>query len=211
LRATLFQLLGDTGADPQVIAQAGQIAEQYLRRPASVDATLAAAALTVAAQNGNAMFFDRLQRVSQTTDDPQLRIRALDSLARFHDPALVNRALDYAVSAKVKNQDSVQLIRIEMNDRHTRDAAWQYVQQNWPRVQGQLTTWMGGMLVESTGNFCSPDRSSQVADFFAGHPVTAASRALDKARDTITDCVQLRAAQRPNLQRWLQTEAAHTH
>ena len=208
LRAHLFQLLGGIGADPQVIAQATHIAKQYLSDPASVDATLAARALSVAAQNGDAAFFDQVQRVSETSGDPQLRVLALAALARFRDPALVSRALEYAVSGKVKNQDALQLVGIEMRDRHTREVAWQFVQNNWPRVQAQITTWMGGSLVESMGNFCSAERSSQVTQFFAEHAVPATSRALDKARGTIADCVQLRAAQEPNLKQWLQSRAA---
>ena len=58
------------------------------------------------------------------------------------------------------------MVQIEMSDRRTRDVAWQYVQQNWPRVQAQLTTWTGGSLVASMGNFCSVERSSQVTQFF---------------------------------------------
>jgi aminopeptidase N/puromycin-sensitive aminopeptidase len=208
LRATLFALLGNVGADPQVIAQAKQISEQYLRNPASVDGTLAARALAIAAQNGDAAFFDQLQRVSETAGDPQLRIQTLQALARFRDAALVTRALNYAVSAKVRNQDSLRLVQIEMSDRRTRDVAWQYIQQNWPRVQAQITMWMGGELVQSTGNFCSAERSSQSAEFFEEHTVQASSHALDRARDSIAACVELRAAQGPNLKQWLQTKAA---
>jgi aminopeptidase N/puromycin-sensitive aminopeptidase len=208
LRATLFELLGDIGADPQIIHQALQISQQYLRRPASVDATLAARALKVAAQNGDSAFFAQLQEVSQTSGDPQLRNEALQALARFRDPALVIRAMDYAMSAKVRNQDAVHLVRIEMSDRRTRDTAWQWVQQNWPQVETQITTWAGGTLVESTGNFCSADRSSQVADFLEDHKVLASARALDRARDNITDCVDLRASQGSNLSQWLRAEAA---
>jgi aminopeptidase N len=210
LRANLFELLGDTGSDPQVIAQATRIAQQYLSDPASVDSTLADRALTVAAQNGDAAFFDLVQRVSQTSGDPQLRVQALAALARFRDPALVTRALEYAVSGKVKNQDALQLVRIEMRDRRTREVAWQFIQKNWPRVQAQITTWMGGSLVESMGSFCTAERSNQVAQFFAGHAVSATSRALDKARGSIADCAQLRAAQEPNLSQWLHRHAADT-
>jgi aminopeptidase N len=207
LRATLFALLGNIGADPQVILEARQISQQYLRDPTSVDPTLAARALNIAAQDGDAAFFDQLRGASETAGDPQLRIQALLALAQFRDPALVIRTLDYAVSAKVRNQDAVRLVRIEMNDRRTRDIAWQWVQQNWPRVQAQITTWGGGYLVESTGNFCSAERSSQVTEFFREHTVGAASHALELARDNITDCVNLRAAQGNNLKQWLQTEA----
>jgi aminopeptidase N/puromycin-sensitive aminopeptidase len=206
LRAALFGLLGNIGSDPAIIADARKISEQYLSNPASVDPTLAAAALNIAAQNGDAAFFDQLQRVSQTSGDPQLRTQALRALASFRDGAMVVRALDYALSGHVKNQDALRLVQLEMRDRRTRDAAWQYVQQNWPRVRAQITTWMGGELVESMGDFCSTDRSSQVSEFFAAHSVSATSHALDKARDSIADCVDLRVAQGPNLEQWLQTK-----
>jgi aminopeptidase N len=205
LRAALFGLLGNIGSDPAIIADARKISEQYLSNPASVDPTLAAAGLNIAAQNGDAAFFDQLQRVSQTSGDPQLRTQALRALASFRDGAMVVRALDYALSGHVKNQDALRLVQLEMRDRRTRDAAWQYVQQNWPRVRAQITTWMGGELVESMGGFCSTDRSSQVSEFFAAHSVSATSHALDKARDSIADCVDLRVAQGPNLKQWLQT------
>ena len=208
LRATLFGLLGDIGEDPQVIAQARQLSEQYLRDPGSVEGTLAVKALTVGAQNGDAVFFDRLQLATQTAGDPQLRIQALLALARFRDPALVVRALDYAVSPNVRNQDALRLIQIELSDRRTQDLAWQYVRQNWPRVQSQITTWVGGSLVTSMGSFCSVDRSREVTDFFAEHTIPAASHALDKTHDSIADCVELRALQGQNLKRWLQTDAA---
>jgi aminopeptidase N len=208
LRAVLFGLLGNLGGDPQIIADARQISGQYLRNPDAVDPTLAVTALNVAAQNGDAAFFKQLQQVSQTAGDPQLRIQALLALATFRDPALVVRALDYALSDQVKNQDALRLVQIEMRDRRTRDVAWQYVQQNWPRVQAQITTWMGGSLVESMGNFCSVESSSQVAQFFQEHNVSASSHALERARDSIADCVDLRATQGSNLQRWLHTELA---
>jgi hypothetical protein len=60
------------------------------------------------------------------------------------------------------------------------------------------------------GSFCSVERSSQVTEFFEEHNVPSAAHALDRARDSITDCVDLRAAQGQNLQRWLQTEATET-
>ncbi len=211
LRAALYGLLGNIGGDPQIIADARQISEQYLRNPASVDPTLAATALNVAAQNGDGAFFDQLQRVSQTAVDPQLRIQAFRALASFRDATLVSRAMDYALSAQVKNQDALRLVELEMRDRRTRDVAWQYVQQNWPRVRAQITTWMGGELVESMGGFCSTDRSSQVTEFFEEHTVLASTHALDKARDSIADCIDLRATQGPNLKRWLEAEAAGAH
>ena len=203
LRANLFELLGNVGADPQIIAEARIISDQYLQQPGAIDPTLAAEALIIAAQNGNAAFFDKLQSATEKSSEPQLRIQALQALAYFRDPTLVKRALDYAVSSKVKNQDAARLIEVEMRDRRTRDVAWLYVMQNWPQVDAQLTTWTGGTLVQSTEHFCSEDRIPTITAFFQDHPVPAAARALDKARGSITNCAEFRAAQEPNLKQWL--------
>jgi aminopeptidase N/puromycin-sensitive aminopeptidase len=203
LRANLFELVADIGADAQVIVKAKQIAEGSLRDPGSVDPTLADRALKIAAQNGDAGFFDELQRVSEQASDPQLRTTALHALARFRSPALVARAMEYAVSPAVKNQDAMQLVQIEMSDRRTRELAWNYLQQHWPLVQSQITTYTGGTLVTSMGNFCSAERSREVTQFFTEHTVNAAAAALDHARDSISDCIDLRAAQEPNLKLWL--------
>jgi aminopeptidase N/puromycin-sensitive aminopeptidase len=207
LRANLFSLVGGTGADPDTITQAAHIAKQYLAAPATVDPTLAAAALTIAAQNGDAAFFDQVQHTAEASPDPQLRNQALRALASFREASLITRALNYAVSTKVRNQDAVSLFQIEMRDRNTQDAAWQYVQQNWPRVQAQMTTWTGASLVASTGDFCSETRQQEVTDFFRDHVVRASASALDKARVNIADCVQLRKSQEANLRHWSQAQS----
>ena len=137
-RAALFAMLGSIGDDPAVIQQAQRIAAEYLKEPASVDATLAATAFRIAAQNGDRAFFDRVQQVSERASDPQLHSQALYALVLFRDPALVERTLDYAVSGKVKNQDSARLIAGELADRYTQDVAWRYIQRNWPKVERQI-------------------------------------------------------------------------
>jgi aminopeptidase N/puromycin-sensitive aminopeptidase len=203
LRANLFELVGDIGADPRVIAQARQIAERSFHDPGSVDATFASRALKIAAENGDAQFFSQVKQVYETSPDPQIRHDALRALSRFRDPALVRRALEYFTSPRVKNQDALRSVQIEMSDRRTRDIAWEYVQKNWTRVQAQITTSSGGDLVSSTGNFCSEEQSRAVAQFFSEHPVAATAHTLDQARDRISDCVDLRAAQGASLQKWL--------
>jgi aminopeptidase N/puromycin-sensitive aminopeptidase len=127
----------------------------------------------------------------------------LFSLANFHNPALLQRALDYATSGQVRNQDATFFFVSALRDRDTRPLAWQYIQKNWDKVHAQLTTMMGGYLVGSTGSFCSEEKRTEVQDFFSTHKVMAADRALKRADDAITDCVALRAAQQPKLNTWL--------
>ena len=131
LRAQLFGVLGYYGKDPAVLAQARQIADKYLADPGSVDATLGEAALAIAARNGDAQLFDRLQKIYETSTNPEFQDGALRLLAEFEDPALAQRSLDYAVSGKVRNQDAAIQFAIALQTDATRDQAWKYIQTHW--------------------------------------------------------------------------------
>jgi aminopeptidase N/puromycin-sensitive aminopeptidase len=203
MRALFFGLLGYQGKDPAVLAQSRQIAEKYLADPASVDPTFGQTALAIAALNGDVSLFDKLQKVFETSTNPELQMSALHLLAEFKDPSLVRRALDYAVSGKVRNQDAAVEFAIALQTRDSRPLAWNYIKSNWDKVQAQLTTEMGGVLVGSTGGFCSVTDRDDVKAFFATHKVPSSDRALKHAIEHIDGCIELRTQQEPNLQKWL--------
>ena len=203
LRATLFGILGYYGKDPVVLQQAKELADEYLANPSSVEPSLALTALAVAAQNGDEEFFNKLQTVYETAKNPQRQENALRYLAMFSNPALERRALEYAVSGKVRNQDAAIQFAISLQIAATRPLAWSFIKNNWEKVHAQLTTTMGSILVGSTGSFCSSEARSDVESFFATHKVAAASMALKQAVERINGCVALRAAQEPKLKSWL--------
>jgi aminopeptidase N/puromycin-sensitive aminopeptidase len=203
LRAQLFGLLGLLGKDPAVLAQAREIAARFMDDQGAVDATLGQTALTIAAHNGDAKLFDQIQKIYETSTNPEYQIGALRLLAEFEDPALVQRSLDYAVSGKVRNQDAAIQFAIALGNDESRDQAWKYIQDNWDKVKAQFTTEMGAVLVGSTGNFCSADARASVKTFFSTHEVAASDKALKHAIEHIDGCIELHAFQEPNLKQWL--------
>jgi aminopeptidase N/puromycin-sensitive aminopeptidase len=203
LRAQLFAVLGYYGKDPAVLAQAREIAEKYIADPASVDATLGETALAIASRNGDAALFDRLQKVFETSTNPEFQNVALRLLAQFEDPALVERSLNFAVSGQVRNQDAAIQLAIALSMDENRDQAWQFIQSHWDKVQAQLTTEMGATLVGSAGAFCSAEARDSVQSFFSTHQVAAADQALKHAVERIDGCIELRTLQEPQLKTWL--------
>ena len=203
LRAELLALIADQGKDPEAVADAKSITNQNLADPTSIDQTLANAALNVAARNGDEALFNELQKNSEEAVNAQVRATALRALALFRDPALEKRALEYAVSGKVRNQDAAGFLSVELRNRDTQDVAWQFIQDNWDKVAAQLTTFGGGSLIGGTGGFCSADRIEQVSTFFSTHKVAASERALARAKNQINDCIDLRTQQESSLQSWL--------
>ena len=206
LRADLFGILGYYGKDPTVIAQAKEITEKYLENQGAMDPTLGQTALAIAARNGDAALFDKLQKVYETSNNPQFQIGALRLLAEFENPALEERALEYAVSGKVRNQDAAIQLVIALNIPQERNLAWKFIQTHWDQVQAQLTTSMGQILVKYSGAFCSADARDQVENFYATHKVAASGMALKHAVEQIDGCIELRSAQEGNLKTWLQEQ-----
>ena len=203
LRVYLFSVLAGYGKDPGLRAQALQIADQYLSDPASVDPTLGQIALGIAARNGDSALFDRLQKIYETSNDPELRDIALRELVMFTNPDLLERALEYSVSNKVRNQDSAYQFNLALRVPENRDQAWKFIKTHWGQVQAEFTTEMGSYLVNGTGNFCTVDAREDIKNFFATHPVPASGSALRHALEHIDGCIELRRLQEPNLKQWM--------
>jgi aminopeptidase N/puromycin-sensitive aminopeptidase len=203
LRAHLFQLLGYYGKDPAVLAQARQITAMYLADPASVDPTLGQTAVAVAARNGDAALFEQLQNIAESSTNPEIQEGALRLIPQFEDPALVQRALDYVTSSKVRNQDALFLVSVALDTDANRDQAWKYTKSHWDVLKTLLTPELGSILVDSTGSFCSVKDRDDVMAFFAKHKVPAAETTLKHAIEHINGCIELRSLQQPNLDKWL--------
>ena len=203
LRAELFGLLGYHGDNPEVLAQARTIAGQYLADPASIDPNIGQTAIAVAAENGDVALFDKIQNVYETSTNPILQEGALYLLTQFENPALLGRALNYAISSKVRNQDTAILLSIGLQVSKNRDQTWQFIKAHWDQVHAQLTTDSGSYLVRNLGNFCSADARDDVEKFFAVHKVDAADVALKHSLEHIDECIEFRKLQEANLESWI--------
>ncbi len=207
LRAHLLLLLGQQGEDPQVLDQAQTIAAKSLADPGSVDPTLAEAALGVAAEKGDTALFDKLQHLYETSNDPEVRDQALRELVQFTNPDLLERALEYSVSGKVRNQDAAIELALGLEMPENRDQTWNFIKTHWGPVQAQFTTDLGAYLVAASGSFCTTETRDDVKNFFSAHAVPASSAALRHALEHIDGCIELRRLQEPSLKKWLAEQA----
>ncbi len=205
LRSVLFSFLGDA-EDAEVLAQAREISAKYLADQNSVDSNLAQTALQITARNGDAALFDQLQKIAETSTNPEIQSGALHLLALFENPDLAKRALEYAVSDKVRNQDSAIQLAIALDVDKNRELTWNFIQTHWDDVKKEFTPELGSYLVDATGAFCSaPDRDN-VASFFATHKVPDTDQALKHSIETINGCIEFRNLQEPQLKSWLASQ-----
>jgi len=207
LRAVLFAALGEAN-DPQIVARARELSTKYLANPASVEPNLAQTALQITARNGDAALFDQLQKISQTSTNPEIQTGALHLLAMFENPELARRALEYAISDKVRNQDAAIQLAISLSEDRTRDLAWNFIQNNWDEVRKEFTPELGSAVVGATSTFCSEQSRDDVSQFFSTHKVPAADQTLKHSIERINGCIELRHLQEPNLRSWLETQSS---
>jgi aminopeptidase N/puromycin-sensitive aminopeptidase len=204
-RATLLALVGVAGADAAVQKRARELAEQYLKDPRALPATIAPTVLRVAAVSGDRALYDQyVAQLEKLTSQPELYYRIFGALAWFGDPALVRRTLDFALSPAVRTQDTGGLIGNLMVRPASQEMAWEFVQRNWDTIVRTLGEFQGiPEIVQSLGAFCSSARAAEVRSFFETHRIPSSQRSVAQAVERIDACAALVDRQAKPLSAWL--------
>ncbi len=203
LRARLLEALGNIAHDPEAQSMAHKLAEQALDNPGSVPQELATAALNVAAANGNADLYEKIQERMKSAKSPEQFYNRQRALARFSDPMLIDRTLQYAISPDVRSQDTGLLLGRVMVNPAASKQAWDFIQSHWPEVEKRGGPTVGVDIVQFSRAFCDAGLRDQVKDFFTAHKVPSAERKLKQSLEVINYCVDLKTQQSDQLAAWL--------
>jgi aminopeptidase N len=203
LRGRLVSVLGYDARDPQVLAQAREIADKFMADPTSVDREVAGGAFTLAALNGDQAFYDRLMNSLKSAKTPEEYYEYVGALSRFSDTRLLQRTLDFAVSPDVRSQDALQVIARVLDNPAGEKLAWDFIQSHWDAVAKAGGPFASAEVVGATNVFCDAGMRNQVTDFFAAHKIAAAERTFRQSIERINNCVDLKSQQEPRLASWL--------
>jgi aminopeptidase N/puromycin-sensitive aminopeptidase len=210
LRSDVFRALGRDARDPETLEEARKIADKALADPESVTSDMAGAAMALAALNGDSAFYDRVMAATKNPKSPEQYYTYLFTLARFTDPKLLQRTLDFAISPEVRSQDALQVITAVMGNPAGRELAWNFIQSQWNAVAKAGGPFASAEVVGATGGFCDAGLRDQVTEFFSAHKVAAAERTYKQSIERINNCVDFKSQQEPQLASWLGKHSA-TH
>jgi puromycin-sensitive aminopeptidase len=183
LRGLLLQaaaLLADDGAareragglvDAFLDASAGGPASTDATAATSVDPSLAAPALVVAATLGDAAMHDRLVQTFRTTDSPQDRQRLLLAFPRFRDATAFGRTLELSLSGDVRTQDAPFMLMEALGSRDNAAAAWTFVSSHWSEIEQRFPANTLARMVGGVRAVRDRGLAEQVAAFMAEHPI----------------------------------------
>jgi len=210
LRPVVYLIVGIQGDDQRVLDEADKLAREYLHSPDSVDGSMIFAVLVLAARDGKPDLYDVYLQQMDHPRSPQEYTYLLRSLSFFPEPDLQQRTLQFALSDKVRSQDTATIIA-GWQDLHPGRVNWDFVRDNWAALNKKLPpVFSGAVGARPASQLCSAADRQQVADFFREHPIPGAERELNEAMESIDQCIDFRAKQSPDLAQFLvrQSKAA---
>jgi len=204
LRARVLFGLGYVGRDPETLEEARKRVEAALEDRAPIDPTLASVAFNLAALNGDAHLYQKIQDGLKTTKTPQDYYRLMFSLADFDDAKLLQRTLEFALSPEVRRQDRLSLIGAVIQNPSGTGLGWDFVRSHWQKVAEVEGGFAAGTVIDAASAACDAGLRASVKDFFATHEVAGAERTLQQSLERIDYCLDLKARQSDQLASWLQ-------
>jgi aminopeptidase N len=202
LRATLLQLLS---SDPDLQRQARTLVERYFDQPSSLPPTLVSTLLQVAASGGDRQLYDRyLAKMNAAVATPEEFYRFFNALPAFPTPELRARTIEFALSDRVRSQDTPLLLAQLLASPGSQDAAWDYIKSHWDVVTKKVGGFLGmPAIAGSLGAYCSAAKSADIKAFFDAHPAPDAARTLQQTFERIATCVAVDARQSAPFTKWL--------
>jgi aminopeptidase N len=206
VRAAVLSTLGRVGRDPEVLAMARNLAHQYLADPLAIDPSLANAVFNLGALEGDAALYDEILAATKTAKSPEAYYRFLYALARFSNPALLVRTMEYALSPNVRGQDFGSLLGAVMTNPAGTVLAWDFTRQHWEEINSKPPGDSGGRLLSTASAFCDAKHAEEVKEFFTQKK--SDERAIQRTLEAIGNCAEVKSIQEPLLAAWFKQQGS---
>lgn len=207
LRQSVLGFLTSTAQDPTLRKEAAALGRAYVGfgkdfalHPEAVDPNLAGLALALAAETGDAAFFDALLALLVKTEDSAIRARILSALGAVKGPSLAARAQALTLDPRLRVNEVMIPLGAQLAAFETRPAAWEWLRAHFEQVVTRLSPARAGGLPYYL-RFCDAPHVAEVAAFFS--PKIAAldggPRNLASALEAMQLCVARRSAHEAGL------------
>ncbi len=178
LRGTLVRLLGTTGEDAEVIAEARAVHDRALAGESGLDPAVVSAAVDIVAATGTAADLDVFIERMESAPTPQERQRYQYALGDFPGADEIDRVLDLVLSDAIRSQNAAFVLRRVLLNRDHGDRAWSYLTRHWDAVTDKLPSMSMARMAEGVRGLSTPALAHEVESFFAEHPLPQAAKTL---------------------------------
>lgn len=169
LRSLLFLAAGTIGKDTLAITQANEFFDAQ-NSGKEIEPNLAAAAVTIAATNGDAETYDCMLQLFRDSVTPQEELRYFAALLEFRQVNLFDATLELVLT-ELRTQNAPFMLASAITHLDHGARAWTFLKTNWDLLcqkfpQNSIPRMVGGIRAIS-----DPALAAEIKEFFAHHPV----------------------------------------
>jgi alanyl aminopeptidase len=152
-------------------------------------------ALTAAVREGGAPAYDAVRAQLLAAEDGVQRSRLLSALANVRDPELAKRTLALTLDEKLRVNERLLPLLVQLGQRETREAAFGWLRENFDALLAKLGAHGGNDVIGATSSFCSTQAASDVEQFFGPRveKVPGGPRELALTLETIRACAAVKS------------------
>ena len=178
--------------DPDVVDQVRRRFESVRKDLSAVAPNLRSTIFYGTARHGDASSFDALAELHEKADLPEVKVQILRSLGAFRREELTKRAIEYALSDKVRRQDAMASfgsIPVEM-----KPTAWRIFQEKWPILDERYgkSGLIGHFVTAAASGIPTEEHAADVERFFREHPAPYASEKIKQTLEGIRSRAKFR-------------------
>ena len=205
LRENLVPYVARHGEEPQLQAQARQLALKWLEDPNAIQSDMAGHVLGVAAHFGDRALFDRFLAAAKKEKERRNRRRLLSALGSFKDPALVKEAMALFLTNEFDSRETRLILFSEIQDEASRPLAWEFMKAHYDAIVARLPHEETGEMPFFAAGFCDATQRKDAATFFQSRAekLPGGPRNLAQVLETIDLCMASKAAQEPSVREFL--------
>jgi len=208
-RSTIISKLLDSD-DKDITKEAKELFDRALNGQETIAPDIRGTVYKSVVRNGGKEEFDKVLSIYETSSSQEEKVRAIVGICATKDHELIQRAISYIWSDKVRRQDICYPLSAMAGNTKGEELSWAYVKNNWDTIYsyfGAGHAMLGGILASSTRSFNSDDKAAEVEEFFKRsqqvNQVNGIERAYQQSAERIRYKANLISRERDNLLQWL--------
>ncbi|MFA5987560.1 MAG: M1 family metallopeptidase [Candidatus Paceibacterota bacterium] len=187
MRGLILVQAGKYG-NKEVIEKAQLLFADYVKNGKHLDPDIRAAVYSLVAQNGGEDEYAKLMKLYDEATLQEERNRLASALCRFKQSSLIDKALRFILSDKVRNQDKPIVIAAVAANNFGHDATWKFLKDNWGDFFQRYKDGhhlLGRIISSVVNDFKTEKMAQDVEKFFSKNKAHGAERAIDQALELI--------------------------
>jgi len=165
LRPSLVRLLGEYGSDPAVRIAAAEKADLFLESADAVDSNLASTVLRVTALNDDGERYEKYVAAYLQSADARQKTNIFRGMV-FTDPAIVRKALDFAISDAVMAGDAAYTLSVYPTILNDHTVLYEWLGDNLSAFEAKIPSLQQQRLPLSMAGICNDRNLAMMREFF---------------------------------------------